>query len=174
MLLRALKLSIASLGLLIAFTGCNTPTTPDAGLPPGTAFLADTEEKAFSEILQKDVRVVLQFELVDSVRPKQRLTLGQQKGYVVPAGERRVQFRVLLPSAGMMDSGAREARGFLDVTLVDGHRYRIAGSYAGNKRTFHLLDMTTNQPVSPEIDLGFFAPVHRGPDYIPIIIPIKT
>lgn len=174
MLLRPLKLGIASLALILTFTGCNTPTTPDGGLPPGTAFLGDTEEKAYSEILQKDVRVVLQIELVDSVRPQQRLTLDQQRGYVVPAGERRVQFRVLLPSAGMMDSGAREARGYVDVTLFAGHRYCVAGKYAGNKRAFHLRDMTTNQPVSPEIDLGFFAPVRRDYQFVPIIIPIKT
>lgn len=174
MLIRPLKLGILSLALLAVFAGCNTPTTTDGGLPPGAAFLADTEEQAFSEILQKDVRVVLQFELVDSVRPKQRLTLHQQRGFVVPAGERRVQFRVLLPSAGMMDSGAREARGYVDATLVEGHRYCVAGKYAGNKRAFHLRDMTTNQPVSPEIDLGFFAPVQRDAMPIPLIIPIKT
>jgi len=162
---------LAMLGVL---TACSTPTVAPVQPSPATAFLADAEEKVYSPLLERDQRVLLQIELVDTVRPRQRRQSGNESGYAIPAGTHRVQFRVLLPSTGWQDSGAREARGFFDVTLAAGHRYRVAGRYEQGKRLFHLLDTTTNQAVSPEVDLGFFAPVQRNGQYIPIIIPIKT
>ena len=137
------------------------------------AFLSDSEDEIYSEVLQHNHRILLQVELVDSVRPPHRISLDGLRGYSVPAGSRRVQFRILLPSAGLTDSRAREARGFVDVELVAGHHYHVAGNYAGSVRTFYLLDQTTNQSASPAIDLGFFGPVPLNNQYIPIIIPIK-
>lgn len=157
-----------------ALSSCVAPTDSSGSLQPGKVFLADAEEEVFSEILQAKQRVVLQIELVDTVRPPQRLTLDGRRGYSVQAGHRRVQFRVLLPSTGWKDSGSREARGYFDILLVEGHRYQVAGEYDGSERRFHLFDFTTHERVSAAVDLGFFAPVRREIQYLPLIIPIKT
>jgi hypothetical protein len=162
----------AILGVLL-LTSCTAPSEISGAVPPGMAFLADAKEETYSEILQKKQRIVLQIELVDTVRPLQRLALDGRSGYVVPAGTRRVQFRVLLPSTGLADSRSREARGYFDVLLVGGKTYQMAGNYEGNKRTFFLRDLTKNESVTPPVDLGFFGPVRREIEYLPIIIPIK-
>ncbi len=143
-------------------------------LPPDSVFLANCEEATFSEILQRQQRIVLQIELVDTARPQHQMKREALRGYLIPTGGHRVQFRVLLPSAGLTDSRAREARGFFDVLLVAGHSYRVAGNYNDKPHTFHLLDMTKNSPVSPALDLGFFSPVQLDLQFIPIFIPMKT
>jgi hypothetical protein len=165
---------VAGLALLGALAACSSPGTTGASLPADAAFLADNEERFYSEIAGKDQRVSLRIELVDAVRPRQRVTVDGVECYAIPAGNRRVQFRIVLPSTGWNDSRAREARGFADVTLVAGHRYLVTGKYDQTKRAFRLLDKGTNQAVSPEVDVGFFAPVERSREYIPIFIPIKA
>jgi len=82
-------------------------------LPPDSVFLANCEEATFSEILQRQQRIVLQIELVDTARPQHQMKREALRGYLIPTGGHRVQFRVLLPSAGLTDSRAREARGSL-------------------------------------------------------------
>lgn len=159
---------------VVLLGSCSNPTSAAAALAPETAFLSDAEEETYSEVLQAKQRIILQIELVDTVRPQHRVTLQSLRGYAVPAGNRRVQFRVVLPSTSLMDSRSREARGFFDVNLVGGHRYRIAGRYEGNARTFRLIDLDSNETISPEIDLGFFGPIRREQQFVPLIIPIKN
>lgn len=170
---RVLLLCGFCIGILL-LGSCSSPISDAVALAPGDAFLGDAEEEIYSDVLQAKQRVILQIELVDTVRPRQRLALEGVRGYAVPAGKRRVQFRVLLPSTGWTDSRTREARGFFDVELLPGHRYRIAGRYAGNVRTFRLVDLATNEAISPEIDLGFFGPVRQEQQFVPLIIPLKT
>jgi hypothetical protein len=161
--------------LVVASLGVGSTCAKEALAVDATqmAFVADSEERTFSEILQKNQRVLLYIELIDTARPKQRKTIDKLRGFLVPPGARRVQFRVVLPSMGLMDSRAREARGYFDVNLQPGHRYRVAGYYEGTIRRFHLLDLTTNEPVTPPLDLGFFGPVRREALFVPIIIPVK-
>src|SRR6187431_2572659 len=81
----------AAMLLLASHAGAKSTAPVD---PAQMAFLGNSEEQTFSEILQKNQRILLQIELVDMVRPKQRKTIDKMAGYLVPPGDRRVQFRV--------------------------------------------------------------------------------
>ncbi len=158
----------ATAGLLLGGCSTSAPT-----VPANACFLADTEERFHSEILQGEQRVVMQIELVDGVRPAPSADLEQLKGRWVPEGARRVQFRVYLPPVGWNDGRPREARAAVDVDLQAGHRYKVAGKLKDGLREFYLVDIGSGKPVTDPIDMGFFAPVEGPKGFIPIIIPMK-
>jgi len=160
--------------LVLGPAGCATAPADGEPVRITECFLGDTEELVYSEILQGRQRVAFSFELVDGVRPPHEGRLEGVTGHWIPAGPRRVQFRVVLLPAGWNNGGAREARGVADVMLEAGHRYRIAGDFRSGPRTFHVFDATTGRPVTTPIDLGFFAPVDRAKAFLPLIVLIKN
>lgn len=160
-----------SAAVLLLCAGCAAP--PEVSVAPDACFLADIKEEVYSEILQGKQEILISFELVDGVRPRQSATLNQIAGHWVPAGRRRLQFRVVLPAVGWNDGGGREARGVIDAELQPGQGYKITGHFESGPRTFYLANLISGQPVSEPIDLGFFVPVNRAKQFIPIFIPIR-
>lgn len=164
-------LGCLALLILITLAGCETPANQGL-VGTNQCFLADTEVKVYSEINQRDQRVRMSFELVDGVKPGNAAVANGMTGHWIPAGPRRVQFRVFLQKAGWNDGGSREARAAVDVTLQPGRYYKVSGDFKDGIRNFQLVDAVTGEVVTELIDIGFFAPI-RGPGTVgPIIIPI--
>lgn len=174
--LKKLSIWITATLSLFLFASCATSAPTSAPPPPPpraeAAFLLDTEERFFSPIIQRDRRVVLTFEMVDGATLPRAVSTEKGRGHWIPAGMRRVQFHVILPSAGFTDSMPREARGVIDLDLQPGKTYRLNGHLKEGMKDFFIADAQTGSVVSPTVDVGFFAPVPAPRGMIPVLIPI--
>ena len=145
----------------------SAPVSADA------CFLANTEERVYSEILQGQQRIVMTFELVDGVAPRTSAVMDGLSGFWIPSGAHRLQFRVFLPPVGWNDGRGREVRAIVDLELSAGCRYKITGDFSKGIRAFYLADATSGQAITQPIDIGFLAPVAGPKGFIPILIPIR-
>ncbi len=155
---------------LLGLAGCATPAA--APVDATACFLAESREQVRSEILRGEQKIVMNFELVDGLELHGGATVDGVRGHWIPAGLRRLQFRVFLPPVGWNNGRGREARAAVEVKLQPGHRYRISHGSGDAIRSFVVVDSGSGEAVTSPVDVGFFAPVPGTTGFIPIVIPV--